>query len=93
MIAYGLLNIINENFESEEELLSQIELSDIDFISGLNTVSIGNANEGSSLEFIYILVYRNIYKAFFGPFLFYQFSSLGKNSLMFYPLYILQISV
>ena len=82
VLAYGLLNIINENFESdtcEEELLSQIELSDIDIISGLNTVSIGNANEGSRSEFLRILFYKNICKAIFGPFFIASMLKFGKE--------------
>ena len=83
--------MINKSVESDaydDELLSQIELSGITFSEVfpiLNTVS-GEKEIGDSIsKFIHILVYINICKAFPGPFLFYRFSNLGKNSIMSYP--------
>ena len=88
VLAFGLLNIIEKSVESDaydDELLSQIELSDITFSEVfpiLNTVSVEKEIGDSILEFIHILVYKNICKAFLRPFLFYRFSYLGKNLLM-----------
>ena len=91
VLAFGLLNIIDKSVESDaydDELLSQFELSDITFSEVfpiLNTVSVEKEIGNSILEFIHILVYKNICKAFLGPFLFCKISNLGKNSLIFYP--------
>ena len=91
VLGFGSLNKINKGIESDaydDELLSQFELSDITFSEVfpiLNTVSVEKEIGNSISKFIHILVYKNICKAFLGPFLFYRFSNLGKNSLMFYP--------